>query len=110
MVALSLNKNVLFKRVYSRGKSIVDPFVVMYFLPNRKGVNRLGITVSKKIGGAVVRSRARRLIKEAFRLQEDKFSLGYDLVFVARGRMVGTGLAKIMTSMERIAKKGGLMQ
>ncbi len=80
---LTLNKE--FKRVYGRGQSLVHPMLVTYFLKNRTGTLRVGITASTKLGCAVKRNRARRVIKEAVRQAAASIS-GYDLVFVARGR------------------------
>lgn len=84
--AVSLNKNNEFRRAYARGKSYVSPVVVVYVLKNRCRMLRVGITTSKKIGNAVQRSRARRVIREAFRDLAPMVRPGYDLVFVARGR------------------------
>ena len=80
----SLNKNHEFKRLYNRGKSLAAPSVAIYFRRNGTTENRLGITVSTKIGGAVVRNRIRRRFKEIYRLNEDKLQKGFDVVIVAR--------------------------
>ena len=77
-------KNRDFGRVYRQGKSKADDCLVLYILENGTDVKRLGITVSKKIGNSVVRSRVKRVIKEAWRVQEDYFLNGYDYVFIAR--------------------------
>jgi len=66
----------------------VTPWVAVYFRKNRLNVNRLGITASKKIGGAVQRNRARRIIKEAYRLTEPRLNKGFDIVIVARKKAV----------------------
>lgn len=68
----------------------------------------MGITVSKKIGKAVTRNRVRRLIRESYRLQEEKIASGYDLIFVARTKSVGTSLANIQKDMQFLLKKSGL--
>lgn len=85
---IPLNQNRDFRRLYGRGRSVAGPLVVMYVMPNRLGYNRLGITASKKLGGAVGRNRARRLIKEAYRLNETRLLRGFDLVLVARNRLL----------------------
>lgn len=80
----SIKKNVEFKRIYRKGTSHVGRHLVVYLLKNRLNENRLGITVSKKVGNAVTRNRVRRLIKESFRKYEDTLMPGYDIVVVAR--------------------------
>lgn len=81
----SLKKNYQFRYVYSRGRSIANKFLVMYVIKNdNKKNNRLGISVSKKVGNSVVRSRVTRLIREAYRLNETNFKKGYNIVVIAR--------------------------
>ena len=80
----SLKKNHEFKRLYNRGKSAATQYVVVYTRQNNSAQNRLGITVSKKIGGAVQRNRVRRRLKEIYRLSEHTLNSGYDIVVVAR--------------------------
>ena len=82
ITALRLNKD--FRRLYGHGKSKAHPLMVTYSLRNRLGLKRIGITASKKVGDAVHRNRARRLIKEAYRLLEPGVPTGWDFVFVAR--------------------------
>ena len=81
-----LKKNHEFRRLYNKGKSSASQCVVVYCRRNGKPENRLGVTVSTKLGGAVVRNRVRRRLKEIYRLNEDKLSTGYDIVLVARMR------------------------
>ncbi len=80
----SLKKNPDFQNVYRRGKSCANRYFVMYTLENGTGGNRIGISVSKKVGNSVVRHRVKRLVREAYRLQEEKFASGLDLVVIAR--------------------------
>lgn len=75
-----------FGRVYARGKAYVHPNLVLYVLKNRSRRTRVGLTATKKIGHAVVRNRARRVMKAAIDEHLDYNIGGYDLVFVARGR------------------------
>ncbi|MBO5725957.1 MAG: ribonuclease P protein component [Clostridia bacterium] len=82
---LRLNKE--FRRVYGRGKSFVDGAVVTYVLGNRTDKNRVGITVSKKLGSAVLRNRAKRLLTAAFFECLPNLKDGYDIVFVARSKI-----------------------
>ncbi len=80
----SLKKNTDFRAVYRKRRSKADNFFVMYVLENELKMNRLGISVSKKVGNSIVRHRLTRLVREAYRLHEDKFNSGLDIVVVAR--------------------------
>lgn len=80
---ITIKENSDFRRAYYRGKSIVKKRIVLYFRKNKFSYNRLGITVSPKVGNSVVRNRIRRLIRENYRLSEISKS-GYDIVIVAR--------------------------
>ena len=80
----SLKKNKDFKQVYGNGKSYANKCLVMYILKNDLDRNRLGISVSKKVGNSIVRHRLTRLIRESYRLNEENFSKGYDIVVIAR--------------------------
>jgi ribonuclease P protein component len=80
----SLKKNKDFQTVYRKGSSNANKYLVMYLLENNLNKNRLGISVSKKVGNSIVRHRLARLIRESYRLNEDKFSCGYDIVVIAR--------------------------
>ena len=84
----TLKKNYEFRRVYNKGKSGVSSFLVIYARPNKSGRNRLGITVSAKLGKAVVRNRVRRRLRELYRLSQPSMKQGYDIVLVARTRAV----------------------
>lgn len=81
---VTIHQNTDFRRVYGRGKSCTSPALVVYCLKNRAGVCRIGITTSKKLGGAVERNRCRRIIKEAYRRLLPLCVGGWDIVFVAR--------------------------
>ena len=96
---LRLNKE--FKRVYGRGKSFVDPCIVIYVFKTGKPECRIGITTGKKLGCAVERNRARRVITAAFRDCLPNVTLGCDIVFVARTRILkykSTHIAEIVNS------------
>ncbi|MCM1537234.1 MAG: ribonuclease P protein component [bacterium] len=80
----SLKKNRDFQNVYQNGKSYANKYLVMYILKNNLGRNRIGISVSKKVGNSVVRHRLTRLIREVYRLHEEMFNSGLDMVVVAR--------------------------
>ncbi|MBQ1172277.1 MAG: ribonuclease P protein component [Lachnospiraceae bacterium] len=80
----SLKKNDQFREVYKKGKSLANKYLVIYVLENNLEINRLGISVSKKVGNSVVRHHLARLIRESYRLHEDMFNSGLDIVVVAR--------------------------
>ena len=80
----SLKKNADFKNCYQNGRSFVNHYLVIYLCGNGQEKNRFGISVSKKVGNSVVRHRVKRLIKESYRLNEERFLPGYDLVYIAR--------------------------
>lgn len=95
----SLNRNTDFRRLYGRGRSMVSPVLVTYALPNRTDRCRVGITASKKIGNAVTRNRARRVIRAAYTKLLPMASEGFDIVFVARGKTAfkkSTDIAVVM--------------
>jgi len=99
---VSLKENYAFRRAYRQGVFSSDKFLVLYCRKNRLCCNRLGLTVSAKLGGAVCRNRIKRLIREAYRLHEDEFASGVDIVMVARGRAVGASYRQIEQSLLRI--------
>lgn len=80
----SLKKNHQFRFVYQSGKSYANKYLVMYVKENGLGRNRIGISVSKKVGNSVVRHHVTRLVRESYRLQEKIFNSGLDIVIVAR--------------------------
>lgn len=79
-----LKNNLDFKEVYKTKRSKADSRFVLYIRKNGTDRNRLGVSVSKKVGNSVVRHRIKRLVKESYRLSEDLFKTGYDIVVVAR--------------------------
>ena len=85
---VSLKQNHLFRRLYARGKSSACPELVVYCRRNGLAKNRIGYTVSAKLGNAVTRNRIRRRLREAYRLNETRFAPGWDIVVVARSRAV----------------------
>ena len=80
----SLKKNKDFQYIYRKGKSYANKYLVMYVLENGTSQNRLGISVSKKVGNSIVRHRLTRLIRESYRLQEERFRCGLDIIVIAR--------------------------
>ena len=95
----SLKKNRDFQMVYHQGKSQANKYLIMYALQNAGTRNRLGISVSKKVGNSIVRHRLTRLIRESYRLQEERFRCGYDIVVIARIGAKGKGYKDIVSAM-----------
>ncbi|MEG0272343.1 MAG: ribonuclease P protein component [Hydrogenoanaerobacterium sp.] len=100
-----LTNNRDFCRMYAKAASAVSPLMVSYVMKNRLGYNRLGITASKKVGNAVCRNRARRIIKAAYAMTEQKLLQGYDIVLVARGRTVSAKTQQLLPVLNAHAKK-----
>lgn len=84
--SISLKQNHLFRRLYRRGASGANACLVLYCRRNGGKTNRVGLTVSAKLGHAVQRNRVRRRLREIYRLHETQFARGYDIVVVARTR------------------------
>jgi ribonuclease P protein component len=106
---LSLKENHQFRRLYAKGKSAVSPFLAMYCRKNRLGYNRLGLTVGTKVGHAVVRNRVRRRIRESYRVHEDRYRQGYDIVVVARVRAAHCRYRQLERSLLSLSDKLGLL-
>ena len=100
----SLKKNSDFKNVYTHGKSFANKYLVMYVLENDMGINRIGISVSKKVGNSVVRHRVTRLIRESYRLHENIFNSSLDIVIVARKSTFDIGYAEIESALLHLSK------
>ncbi len=104
-----IRKSSHFRFVYNRGKSLVDENVVVYITKNGKNFNRIGISVSKKVGKSVTRNRVRRLIRESYRTNRVMFKSGFDIVFVARVRAAKANYMNISSSVIKLLGKGGLV-
>lgn len=91
----TLKKNYEFQRLYSKGKSAVSPYLVVYARKTKKRDMRIGFTVSTKLGKAVVRNRVRRRLREIYRLNEERFAPGTELVVVARVKAVRATYAQL---------------
>ena len=87
----SLRKNQQFQFVYKTGKSYANKLFVMYVITNGIEKNRIGISVSKKVGNSIVRHRVTRLVRESYRLHENIFNSGLDIVIVARPSAAAVG-------------------
>jgi len=105
----ALKLNHIFRRLYS-GTGFAGSMLVLYARKNRSDRNRVGITVSKKLGSAVVRNRARRRLREVYRLHEAAFTPGWDIVVVARSRCVSAPFAKLTDQYLSLAEKAGILR
>lgn len=101
----SLKKNKDFQQVYRHGTSKANRYLVMYVLENQYMKNRLGISVSKKVGNSVVRHRISRLIRESYRLNEPLFCNGLDIVVIARASAKGKSYQEIESALPHLAGK-----
>ena len=106
----TIKQNYEFRRLYSKGKSCANAYLVVYCRKNRAGRSRIGYTVSNKVGHAVVRNRVRRRIREIFRLSQGKMKQGYDIIVVARTRAAHADYWELKRAFEKTCKKLGLWE
>ena len=109
-ITVSLKENHLFRRLYNKGKTAADSRLAVYVRPNGRPGNRLGFTVSTKLGHAVVRNRTRRRLREIYRLHEDEMVCGRDIVVVARVRAAGSTYRQLEKSFLCLAEKLELLK
>ena len=106
----SLKENHLFRRLYRRGNSSANGYLVLYCRPNGSGKNRIGITVSGKMGCAVKRNRVRRRLREIYRLNEARFRPGCDIVIVVRTRGMEASYSQLERACLSLARKLELLR
>ncbi|RKD31372.1 ribonuclease P protein component [Thermohalobacter berrensis] len=99
-----------FRRVYDKGKSYANKNLVIFFIRNNLEYNRIGFSVTKKLGKSVVRNRVKRLIKEAYRLNSCKIKKGYDIIFLSRIRAKNASYSEIEKAMLHLLKISGLLE
>jgi ribonuclease P protein component len=104
-----LKLNHIFRRLYHTD-GFASPYLVLYARKNRTECNRVGITVSKKLGKAHIRNRVRRRFREVYRLNEDRFFPGWDIVIVARHRAIDADFEKLTAAFLQLADKAGLLK
>ena len=105
----SLKFNHVFRRLYNKGDSCANRYLVVYCRRNGTKRNRIGLTVGAKLGHAVERNRLRRRLREIYRLHETSFARGYDLVVVARSRAIGADYAALERAYLSLAARLGLL-
>ena len=108
-VSSALKLNHIFRRLYATSGH-TNGYLVLYARRNRTNTNRVGVTVSKKLGHAVVRNRVRRRLREVYRLNETRFSPGWDIVVVARSRCITADFGKLTQAYLSLAEKAGILQ
>lgn len=103
MLSESLKRNTDFQKVYRTGKSFANKYLVMYIINNGLEENRVGISVSKKVGNSVVRHRVTRLIRESYRLNKQQLKNGFDIVVISRASAKGKGYKEIQSAFMHLA-------
>ena len=106
----SLKKNIDFQKGYKEGKSKANKYLVMYVLPNDLGINRLGISVSKKVGNSVVRHHLTRLIRESYRLNSNMFNSSLDIVVVVRATARDENYHSLESALMHLGKIQNILQ
>lgn len=109
MLRNSMKDSATFRKVYREGKSYANRYLVVYLLKNESEGNQVGISVSKKVGNSVVRHRITRLIRESYRLNENRICKGYDIVVVARVNAKGRNYDEIASAWLHLCKLHGIL-
>ena len=105
----ALKLNHIFRRLYATSGQ-ANAYLVLYARRNRTATNRVGVTVGKKLGHAVIRNRVRRRLREVYRLNEDRFLPGWDIVVVARSRCIKADFGKLTQAYLSLAEKAGILR
>jgi len=105
-----LRKNEDFRKVYQKRKSMANKLLIIYISENEYEFNRVGFTVSKKVGNSVVRSRVKRLMSESYRLNNEKVVQGHDIIFVARNTAAEATYKEIESALIHLLKKMNLIK
>ena len=105
-----LVSNKEFRKVFNNGKSVANRFFVIYCMPKKQEVTRVGFSVGKKVGNAVSRNRTKRILREICRLNKHRIKNGYDCIIIARPRSAGEGFHSMETSLLTLAGKANIIQ
>ena len=104
-----LRKQADFDTVYKKGKSVGDKYVVVFYIKNHRDLTRTCFLASKKVGNSVRRNRARRLMKESYRLISDRIPAGYDMIIIARNTISDRSFSEVDKSLQRALKRAGIL-
>ena len=104
----SLKKNEQFQHVYKNGRSKANRYLVMYVVENNQNINRLGISISKKVGNSIIRHHFCRLVRESYRLHEEIFNSGLDIVVLARQSAKDASYHDIESALLHLGKLHGI--
>lgn len=105
-----ITDNAHYRKIYQQGRSYGNLYLVMYVLKNGTSKNKIGISVSKKVGNSVVRHRVTRLIRESYRLNENLFKKGFDIVIIARVSVRGKSFTDVSSAMLHLGKLHGILE
>ena len=105
-----LRKDADFDNVYKRGRSVGERYVVVFYIKNHRDINRTCFLASKKVGNSVRRNRARRLMRESYRLMKDRLPIGYDIIIIARNTITGRKFSEVDKSIRRAFERAGLLK
>ncbi len=106
----TLRKNYEFGRVYQRGQHVAGRTLVIHYYPRKQKRLRLGVTASRQVKGSVARNRIKRLLREAYRLNEDKLRPGFDLILVGRAVEGPLGLRAVEADFLKLCRRAGLIR
>ncbi|NLM97291.1 MAG: ribonuclease P protein component [Halanaerobiaceae bacterium] len=106
---LRLRKKSEFNRVYNRGKSVATYNLVLYYYPNNQNLNRVGFSISKKIGKAVVRNKLKRRLREIIRLKKD-LKKGFDIIIIARKPVIELDYCGLERDLDILLSKAGIKE
>ncbi len=98
-----------FKRVYRFGRTVVSNNIVLYYCKNGYAFNRIGFSISKKVGKSVVRNRIKRVYREAYRAVEESIKKGYDIIIIARKPAERINYAEALKELSRLCRKGKII-
>ncbi len=105
-----LRKDADFDNVYKKGRSVGEKYVVVFYIKNRSDINRTCFLASKKVGNSVRRNRARRLMRESYRLLKDRLPAGYDIIIIARNTIAGRSFSEVDRSIRRAFERANLLK
>lgn len=102
---ISIKSSREFTRLFHKGKSVSDKYLIINILPNNLPINRIGISIGKKVGKSVIRNRVKRLVRESYRYLEEDLKVGYDMLFIPRSSSAEAEYNDIFKSTKTIFKK-----